>query len=347
MRATRRLSDAAEAMPLVLRYPAPSTFASVVIGLAAGLVMFIVPVRPGDRPMFVGLGLLVFAASAFLGWYMTVRVVVDDSGVERRRLGVRPARLAWGDVARVATFLGQSVRLVGREGGPTIGVSSSFVGFPAFLDLLEARPEYDGWLRGEAGPEEVVPGASVRFARPGPILGAAVASAGLWTLAIVFLLSPGMFQGWRGDGPRALLFNLAFIDHPALGRVLVVALAVAATVSMLVAWHTLRIEYDVIELESLTRTRTIPFDEVAGLDLKVDRGQSGSRVHSFDHALTLRLADGRSVSLLRGEAGKRARVAIERALETWRARGGSSARRESAGSPSGPSGGPARRGGAA
>jgi hypothetical protein len=335
MQATRGPADPKLRSDLVLRYPLPGVAVGVVVCLGMGVVMFLVPVSPGDRLLFADLGLGCATLGVLLAWYMSIRIIVDENGVTRRRIGQGATWLAWADVARVTTWLGESVRLIGREGEPTIGVSSSLMNFPAFLDRLESRPEYDRWVRGEADPGELGPGVSARFTRPGPLAALGLLAAGLWTLAVVFLLSPAMFQGWRGRGPKAELFNLAFIDHPAVGQALLLALAIASTVAPLVFWHTLRVEHDAIELESLTRTRTIPLDEIAGIDLKLDRGGPTDRVKSFDHVLTLRLADGRAVSPLRGETARRARAAISRALDARRDRGEGLARRESAAIPSG------------
>lgn len=320
--------------PLRLGYhPVPAAF-SVAVGVGAGVLICFVPVaKPRDRILFVGLALIDLVLSAYLAWYMAIRIVVDDRGIERRRPGRGPVRLAWGDVVRVTTWMGESVRLVGREGAPTIWVSSGLDGFRHFLDRLEGRPEYDLWVRGKVDPSESGPGLTALLPRRGPSIGLAVAAVGLWTLAIVFLLRPDLFRPLRADDPRGDLFNLVFIDHPALGQAAIALLAFGATYASLAAWQTLRVEHDGVELESLLGTRSIPFDGVAGLDVTVDRGHLTARVASFDHVLRLRLADGRVVTLLRGEKAKRAGDAIGRAFDAWRALGGATGR-EPGGSPS-------------
>jgi hypothetical protein len=308
-----------ENKPLVLRTPTWLTISVVVLVVALGLGGAAGGLALAANGWWIPASLVALAdALILLGLTSQIgrRYLVDDDGVEKRSLVGGPVRIRWADI--IFVYVNNSIMLTGLAKS-RIPVAAGLEGFAEFLDRLEDRPEYERWLRaavaGDAEPrieDGVVP-------RQGWLATGLTISVVLWLLAVAFALRSDVFAGQhlmlQGKGALlAILFNLLFVDHPSLGIVTLSGLAFLATSYFTKGWHTLRIEPDGLQFDSILRPRWIPYEEIHAVEYKIGRAGNPGQIKPTAPVLRLILAGGVQLPLFSRKTGFRVKDLIEAAM---------------------------------
>jgi hypothetical protein len=305
---------------LILRSSTSTVVASVILGILIGGGGIAGGVALAWNGFWI-LALVVALTGALIVLALLIsnsqRYIIDEDGVESRSLTHKPKRLSWVEVTKLD--VGGSITLVGSEPGAKLKVSSGIKGFAEFLDLLENRLEYEHWLRAAAVDELDSPSEGEPFRRKGWLRGWLFLSVILWLAAIAFSLRSDIFAGQhlplKGKGALiAIVFNFLFVDQPFLGILTLSGLAFASTYHATRGWHTLRVEQEGLEFDSMLGVRSIPFEQIVGLDYKIGRVQTHGSVQATKPMLLLRLDGGEVIQLFAGKTGMRLKDTIEDAM---------------------------------
>lgn len=328
--------DASRAKPLLtMRTPAwqAGCLWLMIAGLAAIGVSMVVgasidPPDPRLVPPWVpwaGCGVMLGIAT-LLGWAVASqreRFEVDASGITWRK-GMRPpARLDWDDVARIRLqdAWGRLV-LEGRPGCPTIKVVNTYEGFDAFVAYLRAALDWEALIQGRpasgpSGPTGV--GASARAEEVpempmvhtlrgkviAPMIGVVLFVAVSWVVWFV----PERRDPLAGFDPIAARGDARQEARARLLRYIGPFAAVMCAGAIFTGWYRLRIERDGLELDYVGRTRHIPWEELAGVDvpLVVIQNRGGN---VLAHNLVVYLTSGKELKLPLGDRSFAFRDAI-------------------------------------
>jgi hypothetical protein len=305
---------------LVLRTPTASIVAAAIFAILLGGG----GVAGGIALAYNGwwiLGLIAAFLGLLVAYVLVVgssqKYIIDEDGVESRSLTHKPRRIRWVDVTRMD--VNGSVTFLGSEPGQKLRVSAGIKGFTEFLDLLENRIEYEHWLRAAAVDELDISDEGGVFRRKDWLRGWLFFSVLLWVAAIAFSLRSDVFAGQhlplKGRGAIvAIIFNFLFVDQPFLGILTLSGLAFAATYHATRGWHTLRVEQEGLEFDSLLKVRPVLYEQVIGLDYKIGRAQNHGSVQATKPILLLKLEGGEEIRLFAGKTGIRVKDAIEAAI---------------------------------